>query len=248
MSHDPCDRQHDLNDDIETYLSLANRTVAFTDSEVTREEAEAGVSNDNDDDPRRESIFLESQTNGARLIYSLSRVPPVESSEVYCKLRRNGLYFAKIARSDEKLRYRENDIRSVIRCVLYGYVFGSWPCESLLELINESPAVPSMTPIDRAEIKPLTLRIACDLLDWLFGVNFARVTRHSLLVVCEEYAHHWRYYAYGGHVKSPTVFDYVLLARFVNPTHDRYSEHILFVNNNTTDYRIPLQNSVKLLF
>lgn len=196
--------------------------------------------------PSDEDAFvpLESQTNGARLIYSLMRVPPVDC-EIYCRLHSSGLYFAKVARSDEKLRYRESDVSAIIRCVVYGYVFDSWPRESLLELINASPEKPTMSPISGKRRK-LTLPIACRLVDELFGDGFAQVTRHSLLRVYRTYENEWRYHAYGLRVTGPSVRDYLLLARFVNPTCDRYSSPVVFINCNTTDDRVPFQSSVKI--
>nr|WOJ45347.1 GrBNV_gp61-like protein [Apis mellifera nudivirus] len=201
--------------------------------------------NDDDDDDMDEYILLESQTNGARLIYTLSRVPPI-NTEVYCQLRVNGLYFFKVARSDEKLRYCESEIRSILRCVIFGYVFDCWPQESLLDLINQSPPIPTMQQSQRIIDYPLTLSLACQLLDHMFGNNFAQVTRHSLLNIYHEYESKWRYFKYGLSVRTPSVRDYLLLARFVNPTNDRYSNAVSFINANTTDDQVLYQSRMKI--
>lgn len=222
---------------------LRNADIRMVEDEDEDEDEEM----DDEDiwDNMEEYILLESQTNGARLIYSLSRVPPI-SSEVYCRLRVNGLYFSKVARSDEKLRYCESDIRSVLRCVIFGYVFDCWPQESLLELINKSPLMPTMHQSTRIIDCPLTFALACQLVDYMFGDNFAQVTRHSLLNVYREYEYKWRYFKYGLSVRTPSVHDYILLARFVNPTYDRYSNVVSFINANTTDDQILYQSAIKI--
>lgn len=54
----------------------------------------------------------------------------------YCRLNSNGFYFSKQARSDEKIRFTEQDIFSIVRTVAFIYVFNVTPDYSILDIIN----------------------------------------------------------------------------------------------------------------
>jgi hypothetical protein len=54
----------------------------------------------------------------------------------YCRLNSNGFYFSKQARSDEKIRFSEQDIFSIVRTVAFIYVFNVTPDYSILDIIN----------------------------------------------------------------------------------------------------------------
>lgn len=186
------------------------------------------------------------QSNGARLIYTLGDRPPT-THNTYCLLN-NGYYFMKEARSDEKLRYTESEIRGIVRTVTFMYVFDDGPCESMLELINTGEPYTRRRhdPIDRPN-ELLDVNTMIELLDRLFGNGFSVVARHSVTQVYTEYMYDWRYYLYGQTVRAPSTDDFVRVSRFVNVPSCRYSSATDFINDNVTDRRVPLQNNEKIL-
>lgn len=186
------------------------------------------------------------QSNGARLIYTLGDRPPT-THNTYCLLN-NGYYFMKEARSDEKLRYTESEIRSIVRTVTYMYVFDNGPVESILELINAGePYTARRTAELMNRPNELDVNSMIDLLDRLFGNGFSVVARHSVTHVYTEYMYDWRYYLYGQSVPMPSTYDFVRVSRFVNVPSCRYSSATDFINDNVTDRRVPLQNNEKFL-
>lgn len=125
------------------------------------------------------------QSNGARLIYTLGDKPPT-THNTYCLLN-NGYYFMKEARSDEKLRYTESEIRGIVRTVIFMYVFDNGPQESMLELINTGePYTPRRTADEMTQLNELDVDTMVDLLDRLFGVGFSVVARHAVTHVYTE--------------------------------------------------------------
>lgn len=154
----------------------------------------------------------------------------------------------KEARSDEKLRYTESEIRSIVRTVTYMYVFDNGPIESILELINAGePYTARRTAELMNRPNELDVNSMIDLLDGLFGKGFSVVARHSFTHVYTEYMYDWRYYLYGQSVPMPSTYDFVRVSRFVNVPSCRYSSATDFINDNVTDRRVPLQNNEKFL-
>lgn len=186
------------------------------------------------------------QSNGARLIYTLNDRPPTVHN-TYCLLK-NGYYFMKEARSDEKLRYTESEIRSIVRTVTFMYVFDNGPRESMLELINSGePYTARRSALETNRLNELDVNSLAELLDRLFGTGFSVVARHSVTHVYTEYMYDWRYYLYGQSVSMPSTDDFVRVSRFVNVPSCRYSSSTDFINDNVTDHRVPLQNNEKML-
>lgn len=186
------------------------------------------------------------QSNGARLIYTLNDKPP-KSHNTYCLLN-NGYYFMKEARSDEKLRYTESEIRSIVRTVTFMYVFDNGPIESILELINSGEEYTVRRAADQIDrLNELDVNVMVELLDSLFGEGFSVVARHSVTHVYTEYMYDWRYYLYGKSVPMPSTNDFIRVSRFVNVPSCRYSSATDFINDNVTDRRVPLQNNEKIL-
>lgn len=183
------------------------------------------------------------QSNGARLIYTISEKKPIDYDS--CQLT-NGYYFSKEPRSDEKLRYTETDITSIIRVVLFTYVFNVSPYESLLDLVNNYDN--DYVTIDEPKIaNELSLEIASTLLDKLFGHKFSTITKHSFVKIYNEYMTTWRYYLYGKTISIPSISDYLKLARFMNIPLSRYTNATTFINKNFNDHKIKLQGLVKML-
>ena len=183
------------------------------------------------------------QANGARLIYSLFETPP---NCVYCRLI-NGFYFAKIPRSDERVRFTEREMLTITRTVLFMYVFNASPNNSMLDMINFNNM--DTVEIDDLSIVPkeLTTSTAVHILDTLFGENFSMIVRRPIRMVMMEYIRNWRYYGVGETIQIPSIDDFIKVYRFVNVASPSYSQPTAFVNNNSADHKIHLQKAKKLL-
>lgn len=187
-------------------------------------------------------------SNGVRSIYTISEHEPKNTTGAFAKLI-NGLYFYKVARSDELMRYTETDVRTIIRVILFVYVFSISPNESIIELINTGTFSRWIEEedIDQIVCQELTLEIASYILDATLGENFSTVAKHSVALVFEEYMLRWRYFQTGYSVNAPSADDYIRVFRFVNVPLATYTPATRFVNTNTHDHRILLQGTVKSL-
>lgn len=163
-----------------------------------------------------------------------------------CILNSNKFWFAKEARSDEKVRFTETELADMIRTILFMYVFNTQPNESLLDIINTGE-VTFPDGVD-TEMQQLTVKIADQLIDTLFGRNFAVIAKRALVKCLTEYETVWRNGPFNYvQIKAPSALDIQRLAQFVNVTSPHYSRPTQFINNNSSDNRIPLQNNYKHL-
>lgn len=189
------------------------------------------------------------QANSARFIYTISSTKPSLDPKYenipFCHLK-NGFYFTKEARSDEKVRYTETDMESIIRTVLFIYVFEVSTEDSLLEIINSGEVTYNLDgPI---EIKNnLSMRRINEILNMLFGYGFSFIVRRVIYKCFNEYTNVWSKYPYVDSIKLPSAMDYLKLVRFVNAPLSRYTHPTNFILNNTYDFKIKLQNNVKIL-
>lgn len=206
--------------------------------------------------------MFNAQANTARFIYTISTTIPETDDDsavndlekcrehtqfkTYAKLN-NGFYFKKVARSDEKVRYTETDIHSIVRTVLFMHVFECEPDNSLLDIINSGDVSYKLDP-DFRQRNQLTLQDVKELLDQLFGENFAMVVRRVVSKCMLEYNNIWKYYPFVSNLRLPSAQDIVKLARFVNASMSVFSGTTLFLLENSTDNRIPLQGNIKYLF
>lgn len=185
------------------------------------------------------------QANSVRLIYTMSRTRP--KTLLHCHLV-NGFYFSKIPRTDERLRFVEREMQSIIRTVLFMYVFETGTKTELIDLINRGEELHEISEQDmRKTPKPLSVRVASHVLDQLFGRNFSVIVRRLVRIVVMEYMEVWRYYNVGVSVKYPSVQDFVKIYRFINVVAPTYSTPTMFINTNVHDRKIPLQNARKIL-
>lgn len=195
------------------------------------------------------------QANSARFIYTIStEVPPSvnnttttndKTRNVYAKLH-NGFYLKKEARSDEKVRYTENDLFAIVRTVLFIYTFECEPDNSLLEIVNSGQVHYALSD-DFRQVNDLNIQIAKDIVDRVFGEGVALVVRRVLNKCLLEYHDIWQYYPFATNLKLPSAQDIVKMARFVNASMSTYSSTTLFLLENTTDNKIPLQSNCKNL-
>lgn len=185
------------------------------------------------------------QPNSVRLIYTLLSLRP--TGIPHCELS-NGFYLAKVARSDERLRFTETDMSSIVRTILFMYAFDVTPKDSMLDMINHG----SMSEITHRDIrrrtpKPLSLSTARRLLDSLFGEHFATVVRRAVYRTLCEYMREWRYFGVGIAIRVPSVNDFIKIYRFVNIISPKYSDATNFINNNVRDNKVCLQTAKKRL-
>lgn len=203
--------------------------------------------------------MFNAQANTARFIYTISLKEPLSidnsieptsetnnyNQKAFAKLK-NGLYFTKEARSDEKVRYTETDIFAIIRTILFIYTFECEPENSLIEIIN-SGTVEYNLSANFQQINRLNIQIAKDILDNLFGERFTFITRRMVIKCLNEYYKIWQYYPFIQNIHCPSAQDIVKLARFVNASMATYSSNTLFLLENSTDNRLPLQSNTKIL-
>lgn len=187
------------------------------------------------------------QSNSARFIYTLNYLPN-ENNIIQSKLK-TGLYFSKQSRSDEKFRYTETDLHSIVRTVLFMHVFQIAPIENAAEITNSGQVSYNIT--DAELILPkniLTIDIIVALLDDLFGENFSAVIKRVINKCFLEYCTVWRYYPYNDAIlKLPSASDYINLRKFVNTTDCEFGKCEQFIMANSTDHKIPLQQMHKIL-
>lgn len=183
------------------------------------------------------------QSNSARFIYTLSYIKN-QNNNNQCRLN-TGLYFSKECRSDEKIRFTETELHSIVRTVLFIHVFRTTPDESILEIINTGNI--TYKSDEQLTVNITTLPIFINLLDLLFGKGFATIIRRVATKCYNEYCESWRYYPFNLNIKYPSAADYVNLARFVNLSTCEYGACEKFIITNSTDNKVPLQQSTKML-
>lgn len=199
---------------------------------------------ENVDNNANESTVHTEQPNSVRLIYTLSRHPPKYR---YCLLK-TGFYLAKVPRSDELMRFTETDMFAIVRTMLFVHVFGVTATDPMLDMINSghmrdiaNETLFAQTP------KPLTVKLACAILDSLFGENFSTIVRRPVRRVMLEYTQIWRYFKVGVTISLPSTSDFIKIYRFGNVISPEYSDATAFVNNNLLDHKVFLQGAVKRL-
>lgn len=191
------------------------------------------------------------QANSARFIYTISTSSAAANNHTtkdgtkdMCLLK-NGFYFTKEARSDEKVRYTETDISCIVRTILFMYVFQVSTSDSLLDIINNGDVRYTFTEFKFVNV--LTTDIAKRLLDSLFGDGFSFIIKRVLSKYLIEYNRIWRNYPYINSIQLPSASDYLKLVRFVNASQCQYSTATQFILSNSQDHKIPLQSNVKFL-
>lgn len=196
--------------------------------------------------------MFNTQANSARFIYTISSIKPSERKEYkehvpVCHLR-NGFYFTKETRSDEKVRYTELDMESVVRTIMFMYVFEISADECLNEIINSGEV--SYTYDDRlVKLKnKINTQILIDLMDSLFGEDFSMITSRVMAKCLHEYNAVWRKLPFRNSVRLPSALDYLKLSRFVNASLSCYTNPTQFILDNKTDHKIKLQNNIKKLY
>lgn len=177
----------------------------------------------------------------------LSTETTTQHRQFGCILDSNRFWFSKEARSDEKVRFTESDMYDIIRTVLFLYVFDTQPDQTMVEIVNIGEVSFPNCHIDN--MRELTISIAADLLDTLFGRNFATITSRALVKCYTEYEMTWRYATFSrqSQILAPSALDLRKLCMFVNVTSPVYSRPTQFINNNTMDNKIPLQTNYKYL-
>lgn len=108
---------------------------------------------------------------------------------IICQLK-NGFYFTKEPRSDEKIRFTETDMTSIVRTILFTYCFNIKPMQSILQIVTFGDVDYNFKKLRlKHKLTPTTI-IA--LLDMLFGDGFAIIVKRPILTVYKEYMTSWR--------------------------------------------------------
>lgn len=138
-------------------------------------------------------------------------------------------------------------MRSIVRTALFVHAFGETPAESLVDLIVDGRDV-THPRFDRlAVLTDLSMLDVARLVDRLFGEGFSGVARNAVINAYNEYASRWRYYACGCVVSTPSALDYITFFKFLNAVSTEHTMPTRFVNDNTSDHAIRLQENVKVL-
>lgn len=188
----------------------------------------------------------QNEHNGTRLIYTLLVNEPTNNERF--ALLHNGYYLTRTTRSDEKLRFTENNIQSMIECIIFMSLLNVSPENSISELsmtandIKYTGLIPNFTFDDR-----ISLCCFCNLLDRLFGVGFSLIARRTISRVWRQWLTKYRY-ASCMKIKGPSPRDYLVLYKFLNVTSPYLSDTTKLMTFNTDDGRIFLQNAVKRLY
>lgn len=190
------------------------------------------------------------QANAARYIYTLHEtLKTVRKGDPYCKLRNPPhFYLTKEARSDEKVRFTESYMTSVIRTVLFFHAFNTFPENSTVDILyNGVVWYAEDVPIEL--VNPLNSLVECArILDILLGEGFSTVCRRPLSEVYNRcWAAEWKYSNYDTQVQMPSALDCVRLIRLVNVTYASHTDCTMFVTRNAYDFKIKLQQNCKIL-
>lgn len=183
------------------------------------------------------------QSNSARFIYTLNYIHN-ENNTAQCLLK-NGFYFSKESRSDEKIRFTETDMYSIVRTILFMHVFNISPNEDIVEIINTGSV--SHTIGDELMVTSMSLSDMVELLDTMLGEGFSSVSKRVINKCFNEYTICWKYYTCNASIKLPSAADYVNLSKFVNISSCTYGDCERFITTNSTDHKVPLQQTIKML-
>lgn len=178
-------------------------------------------------------IKLVQQTNDQRLIYTIKST----KSKYSIKLK-NGLYFSKESRSDEMIKYRENDLKIIFRTLIYLIVFSANTTTDLKLLLNTEKLT-----FKYGKIKFCMISEFVKIIDKLFGKGFCMVCRKALEQSYFIYKSNWLKNI--NNVKQPSVYDYLVLNRFFNNCTDKYNEQTFFILNNSKDNSNFIQSNFK---
>jgi hypothetical protein len=124
-----------------------------------------------------------------------------------------GLYFSKGSYNKMWKCYKAKVIASIIRTILFSYVFKVYPQQSVAQIIYGTPITFSKQVIIRRDHTALEF---AKVLDFLFGKGFTRIANRAFHRVLIEYMTTWRYWKFGSRVYAPTADEYESLFRFVN--------------------------------
>lgn len=188
----------------------------------------------------------QNEHNGTRLIYTILIDEPTNNERF--ALLNNGYYLTRTTRSDEKLRFTEGNLRSMIECIIFMSLLNASPENSIGELsmtandIKYIEVIPNFTFNDSTSLCDF-----CDLLDRLFGVGFSLIARRTISSVWRQWLTKYRYVSCMK-IKGPSPRDYLVLYKFLNVTSPYLSDTTKFLTFNNRDGKIFLQNAVKRLY
>lgn len=191
-------------------------------------------------------VSPQNEHNGTRLIYTLLVDKPTNNDRF--ALLHNGYYLTRTTRSDEKLRFTESNLRSMVECVMFMSLLNASPENSIGEFsmtandVKYSEVIPNFIFNDNVPLCDF-----CHLLDRLFGVGFSLIARRTISSVWRRWLTKYRY-ASCANIKGPSARDYLVLYKFFNVTSPYLSDTTKLVTFNTHDGKLFLQNAVKRLY
>lgn len=190
------------------------------------------------------------QANSARYIYTLHEgLDAIRGGEIFCKLRNaQDFYLTKETRSDEKVRFTEDYMTSVVRTVLFTHAYDIVPDNSMDDILKTGLVRFGDTG-PRKLVNPLHSILECiNILDTLLGEHFSRLcSRPVSQIYNSSVFHEWNLSNYFTLVQYPSALDYVRLFRLVNVPYTSHTDCTMFVTRNATDFNIRLQQNCKIL-
>lgn len=176
--------------------------------------------------------MYKTQSNSARFIYTLSPIKSKRQTENV--LLNNGYYFNKEPRSDEKLLYREQDIKNIVTTAMQIILFKISPNESMYDIINTGK-MSLNSPELLCIYETIGIHDFVHIIDTLFGEGFCRVASRPILQVYQIYRTQWQYYDVGEQMYVPSANDFIQLYRFMNTANPTYSSVTRFILCNAND-------------
>lgn len=202
------------------------------------------ANNKNNDNGERQNFAYNEQSNNTRFIYTLTGYP--RDGVNACRLR-NGLYFSKESKSDEKLCFTETNILNISRTIFFMYAFNQIPRDSMYDIIYTGNVEFIFDKNTRVK-ENVRFDELIYVLDSVLGSGFCRIARRPIVLLYYTYIKKWRFYNYGQRVALPSANDLVDTYRFIKTPITQLSMVSSFILSRTnTDYKVPLQQQVKRL-
>lgn len=184
------------------------------------------------------------QSNDARFIYTVSKERP---QSVACKLK-SGLYLSKSCKSNEKIKFTETDMYSLIYTVMFFQVFQVSTSDSYAMIIKSGQITYSDQQVLEGRCAmQLSILDVTTLLDDTFGQHFSCLTKRAIFKWNIEYNTSLRMYPFNvSKIQMPSASDIIKLHRFVNMGSIEYTSIVNFITSSNTKW--PLQGAVKQLW
>lgn len=153
------------------------------------------------------------QLNTQRFVYTITKKLHKNSIKL-----NTGVYFSKMSRSDELIKYTESNMESIVKVLLYFILQYNYTNVSILHFVN--------------------------MVDKLFGYGFCMIIRRPIQIVFENYrlTNLSRMTLF-----VPSELQFLMLNNFIWNTYTSYSFNDAFILQNSNDHKKQIQSNSKNL-